>query len=64
MKIEDSTFVAAVRQCYKCEKFSHIVNFCTKENNASRAEKQNTKDFVLKKLIVKAMTEQTASDAQ
>jgi hypothetical protein len=26
-----STFVAAVRQCYKCGKFGHINKFCMKE---------------------------------
>jgi hypothetical protein len=31
MKIEVSTFVAAVRQCYKCGKFVHISKFCMKE---------------------------------
>jgi hypothetical protein len=31
MKIEVSTFVAAVRHCYKCGKFGHISEFCTKE---------------------------------
>jgi hypothetical protein len=31
MKIEVSTFVAAVRHCYKCGKFGHISKFCTKE---------------------------------
>jgi hypothetical protein len=30
MKIEVSTFVAAVRQCYKCVQFCHISKFCTK----------------------------------
>jgi hypothetical protein len=64
MNIEVSTFVAAVRQCYKCEKFGHIVNFCTKEQQCFSCGEAKTKDFVLKKLVVKAMTEQTASDAQ
>jgi hypothetical protein len=31
MKIEVSTFVAAVRQSYKCRKFGPISKFCTKE---------------------------------
>jgi hypothetical protein len=31
MKIEVFTFVAAVRQCYKCGKFGHVSKFCTKE---------------------------------
>jgi hypothetical protein len=31
MKIQVSTFVAAVRQCYKCGKFDHISKFCMKE---------------------------------
>jgi hypothetical protein len=30
MKIEISTFAAAVRRCYKCRKFGHIRTFCTK----------------------------------
>jgi hypothetical protein len=48
MKIEVSTFVAAVRQCYKCGKFGQINKFCSKENNASHAEKQHMKGLVLK----------------
>jgi hypothetical protein len=31
IKIGVSTFIAAVRQCYKCVKFGHISKFCTKE---------------------------------
>jgi hypothetical protein len=48
MKIEVYTFVAEVCQCYKCGKFSHIAKFCTKENYASHAKKQNMKRPVLK----------------
>jgi hypothetical protein len=48
VKFEESTFVAAVQQCYKCGKFGHISKFCTKNNNASYVEKQHMKDLVLK----------------
>jgi hypothetical protein len=51
MKVEVSTFVAAVRQCYKCVKFGHVNNFVRRKNNASHAEKQNTKGLVLKKCL-------------
>jgi hypothetical protein len=47
MKTAVTTFVAAVRQCYKCGKFGHISKFCM-NNNASRA-KQNMKGIVFKK---------------
>jgi hypothetical protein len=38
MKIEVSTLVAAVRQCYKCGKFGHVSKFCTKERQCFSCE--------------------------
>jgi hypothetical protein len=32
-KLKISTFLAAVRQCYKCGKFGHISKSCTKEQH-------------------------------
>jgi hypothetical protein len=50
MKIEVSVFVEVVWQCYKCGKFDHISTFCTKEQQAYHAKKQNMKDLLLKNL--------------
>jgi hypothetical protein len=41
MKTEVSTFVAAVRQCYKCGKFGHISKFCAKEKQCFSCGKAN-----------------------
>jgi hypothetical protein len=47
MKIEVSTFVAAVRQYYECGSYGHIRKFCKKEKQTSHAEKQNMEGLVL-----------------
>jgi hypothetical protein len=65
MKVEVSTFVAAVRQYCKCGKFGHIKNFVRRKNNASHAEKQNLNHLLLKYAqTVMIITGQTVRDVQ
>jgi hypothetical protein len=47
MKIEVSTFVAAIRQCYKCGKFGQISKFCTMEKQCFSCGEVKMKYLVL-----------------
>jgi hypothetical protein len=51
MKIEGSTFVAAVRQCYKYGKFGHISKFCAKEKQFFSCGKANHEASCVEKCL-------------
>jgi hypothetical protein len=51
MKIEVSSFVAAVRQCYKYGKFDHISKFGEKEKQCFLCGKVNHKGSCVEKFL-------------
>jgi hypothetical protein len=51
MKIEVSSFLAAVRECYKCGKFDKISKFCTNEKQRFSRGKAKHEGSCIKKCL-------------